>query len=94
LDRNGVSQDDVLEHERKTIQDALDRKLNKGPDHYKQKTALLISFDDIFAFDRNDNIDNIQQVIDANISKLKENNFCLVAIVGMRKNLYIERVIE
>ena len=85
LQREMVSQAAVLEHEKQTIQEAIDRK--SGID-YPAHTALVISFDDSFAFDRTDNIDNIMSVLEASRSKLA--HFQMVSIVGYLKGLYLE----
>ncbi len=60
LKRGMISQESVLKHERETVQDAIDRKLGIP---YLPNTALVISFDDSFAFDRNDNISNLESVL-------------------------------
>jgi len=93
LDRKMVSQQSVLEHEKKTIQEAINRKL-KNTDHYETNTALVISFDDVFAFNKKENITNLENVLDLNIDTLREHNFSLVAIVGLNNDLFIERRIR
>lgn len=88
LERNVVSQADVLSHEKRTVNEAIDRKLKM---HYPENTALIISFDDRFAFDRKDNINNLKQVLDENIIKLNKYNFSWVSLVGLYQGLYLER---
>jgi hypothetical protein len=92
-ERHMVSQDEVLTHERNTVQEAINRKVKKSK-HYPPNTALIIAFDDIFSFDREDNILNLESILEDNIDTLKKRNFSLVAIVGMNKELLIERKIN
>lgn len=91
-ERHMVSQAEILTHERNVVQEAIDRKVKK-PNHYPPQTALIIAFDDIFSFDREENISNLKSVLDENINILKERNFSLVAIIGMNKKLFVERMI-
>lgn len=91
LKREVVSQSDVLIHEKKTVIEAIERKLKP---HYPDNTALIISFDDRFAFDRKDNIDNLQCAIVENIHKLKQCNFSWVSVVGLYQGLFLEQEID
>ena len=90
LERNGVSQIEVLDHERETVKAAISRKI-KRRSHYPENTALVISFNDTYAFDRLDNQKNLIKVLGEYSSELNENNFEIVAIVGINKGLYLER---
>lgn len=93
LDRQCVSQDEVVEHERMTVEAAIKRKL-KSTDHYPENSALVISFDDTYTFDRADNQQNLKDVLVAFAEELKGHNFNLVGIVGINKGLYIEHVVR
>jgi len=90
LERNGVSQEEVLNHERSTVKGAIERKL-KEPGHYPNNTALIISFDDSYSFDREDNQRNLREVLSRMSKDLNKHNFNLVAIVGIHKGLLIEQ---
>jgi hypothetical protein len=89
LVRNAVSQIEVLNHERETIRAAIRRKL-KSRNHYPKKSALVISFDDTYAFDRQDNQKNLSGVLAEYSKELSEHNFEIVAVVGINKGLYLE----
>ena len=88
LERNGVDQSEVVAHERQTVQEAIDRKI-KDEEHYPENTALIISFDDTYAFDHKENQQNLQAVLNRNSANLARYNFDMVAIVGLHKGLYI-----
>ena len=88
IERKAISQSDVLLHEKRTVHEAINRKLKS---HYPENTALVISFDDRFAFDREENINNLQQVINENIRNLNRFNFSWVSIVGLYQGLLLER---
>jgi hypothetical protein len=77
-----VSQQEVLEKERKIISEAIERKLHKT---YPAHTALIIVFDDTMSFDRKDNIANIENVLERFGPRLDV--FHTVAIVGLQKLL-------
>lgn len=88
IERETVSQLDVLSHEKRTVNEAINRKLKS---HYPENTALVISFDDRFAFDREENISNLQQVLNDNIRNLNQFNFSWVCIVGLYQGLFLEQ---
>ena len=88
LERGMISQSDVLEHEKRVVTEAIDRKLKP---HYPKNTALIISFDDRWSFDREDNIVNLQQVIEDGSHRLKRYNFCLVSIVGLYQGSHLKQ---
>ena len=89
VDRGVICQEDVLKHERTTVQEAIDRK-SKIP--YPPNTALIIAFDDVFAFDRKDNIGNLESVLELNADRLS--NFSWISIVGTQQGLFMEREIR
>jgi hypothetical protein len=84
--REMVSQGDVLSRERDCVSRAIERKLDKD---YPADTLLLIGFDDTIAFERRDNTENLQAVLDEFLSRLK--SFHTVAIVGLQRGLLIDR---
>ena len=84
IDREMVSQTEVLKRERDLVSKAIDRKLSK---RYPPKTLLIIGFDDTMAFDRSDNIANLNDVLTEYLPKLKA--FHSVAIVGLRQGLFL-----
>lgn len=77
-----VSQAEVLDRERNRIADAIERKLTKS---YPPNTLLLVAFDDTMAFDRPDNISNIDATVFAFLPRLK--SFHSVALVGLQKRM-------
>ncbi len=79
-----VSQAEVLRRERDRVGQAIVRKLGKP---YPPNTVLLIGFDDTMAFDRQENIENLETTISEHLPKLKE--FHSIAIVGLQKGLFI-----
>lgn len=79
-----VSQLEVLDRERNSIASAIERKLTKS---YPPHTLLLVAFDDSVAFDRPDNISNIQAAVSAFLPRLK--GFHSVAIVGIQKRMLL-----
>jgi hypothetical protein len=81
-----VSQNEVIKRETKLIQDAIERKIKKN---YPENIMLLIGFDDIMAFDREDNITNIENVIDRYINS--SSKFSKIVVVGLHNDLCIER---
>lgn len=86
VEREAVSQAEVLRRERQCIADAIERKAGKT---YPPNTLLLIAFDDTMAFDRPDNIDNIESTISSSLPRLV--SFHSVAIVGMQCDLFLHR---
>tara|TARA_R110002049_G_scaffold185640_3_gene353919 strand:+ start:84 stop:947 length:864 start_codon:yes stop_codon:yes gene_type:complete len=81
-----VSQQSVLEKERRVVLGAIERKVTKN---YPAGTALIVGFDDTMSFDRADNIANIENVLDANESRLS--SFHTVAVVGLIMNTFLVR---
>lgn len=79
-----LSQVEVLQRERGLLSKAIDRKLEKK---YPQNTLLLVGFDDVMAFDRKDNIKNLENVITERMPSLRA--FHTVAVVGLHQGLYI-----
>lgn len=84
-----VSQAEVLRRERDRVGQAIKRKLGKK---YPPNTLLLVGFDDTMAFDRQDNIENLENTISEHLSKLK--GFHSIAIVGLQQGLFICRTNE
>jgi len=82
--RELLSQAEVLQRERSLLIKAIEKKLEKK---YPQNTLLLLAFDDVMAFDRKDNIQNLEDVIVERMSSLRV--FHTVAVVGLHKGLYI-----
>ena len=81
-----VSQAEVLIRERKRVSQAIARKLGKS---YPPNTLLLLAFDDTMAFDRRDNIANIEAVLSDYLPRLQA--FHAVAIVGLQQGLFMYR---
>ncbi|HBP1920401.1 hypothetical protein HWN49_16250 [Pseudomonas aeruginosa] len=81
-----VSQQTILEKERRLISDALQR---KGGTTYPDNTALLIAFDDTMSHDRPDNQANIASVLYEHEASLR--SFHSVAVVGLVKGLFLCR---
>ena len=79
-----LSQAEVLQRERGLLLKAIDKKLEKK---YPQNTLLLVAFDDVMAFDRKDNIKNLEDVIVERMSSLRA--FHTIAVVGLHQGLYI-----
>lgn len=79
-----VSQADVLSSERSRISRAIERKLGKV---YPPNTLLLLAFDDTMAFDRTDNIANLDATLSGYLSQLAM--FHSVVIVGLRQGLLL-----
>lgn len=79
-----VSQTEVLDRERNSIAGAIERKLTKS---YPPHTLLLVAFDDTMAFDRPDNISNIQTTVSTFLPRLK--GFHSVAIVGLQNRMLL-----
>lgn len=79
-----VSQTDVLDRERNSIASAIERKLTKS---YPPHTLLLVAFDDTMAFDRPDNISNIQAAVSAFLPRLA--SFHSVALVGLQNRMLL-----
>lgn len=86
VEREMVSQHEVLHRERDRLSKAIDRKLDKP---YPPNTLLVIAFDDTMAFDRADNIANLNDVLLKYTPKLT--NFHSVAIVGLHNGLFIHK---
>lgn len=81
-----TSQAEVLRRERDRISRAIERKLGKP---YPQNTMLLLALDDTMAFDRSDNIANIESALTWYMPHLQA--FRLVALVGLECGLFICR---
>lgn len=81
-----VSQQQVLTNERACVARAIERKLGKP---YPNNTVLILAFDDTMAFDRSDNIANLQAVLSEYESRLQA--FHSVALVGLQKHTFICR---
>lgn len=81
-----VSQVEVLQRERTLVSMAIDRKLKKT---YPPNTLLLIGFDDTMAFDREDNVANLENVLVKYLPQLKA--FHTVAIVGLQQSLFLSK---
>jgi hypothetical protein len=86
--REAVSQAEVLRREKDRIRQAIERKLGKS---YPPNTLLLIGFDDVMAFDRRDNIENLETTVSDYLPQLKA--FHTVAIVGLQQGLFICRLV-
>lgn len=84
VENSMVSQAEVLERERNSITAAIERKIPKS---YPADTLLLIAFDDTMAFDRPDNISNIEAIVTAFLPQLKR--FHSVALVGTQKGMFL-----
>lgn len=85
VENNGISQEEILIKERQSIIDAIERKLKK---QYPENTALIIGFDDTFAHDRQENINNLTTTV-LNYAKQLSAFNCL-AIIGTVKDLYLK----
>jgi len=81
-----VSQTEVLRRERDLLSKAMNRKLGKA---YPPNTLLLVAFDDIMAFDRKDNAENLEAVLVDYVPSLK--TFHTVAVVGLHQGFFICR---
>lgn len=79
-----ASQTEVLHRESNRVARAIARKLNKA---YPPNTLLLIGFDDAMAFDRPDNIENLEATVATYFPQLKA--FHSVAIVGVQQDLFL-----
>ena len=86
VDNEMVSQLEVLQRERDRLSKAIDRKLGKP---YPCNTLLLVGFDDTMAWDRSDNIANLNEVLVEYAPKLRL--FHSVAVVGICKGLFLHR---
>lgn len=86
VEREMVSQPEVLRREKDRVSKSIDRKLRVA---YPANTHLLIGFDDTMAFNRSDNIRNLEQVITDYAPRLR--GFHSVSIVGLQKDLFIFR---
>lgn len=84
-----ISQAEVLRRERNRVRQAIERKLVKP---YPPNTLLLIGFDDTMAFDRQDNIKNLETTVSEYLPRLKA--FHSIAIVGLQQGLFICRPAE
>ena len=78
------SQAEVIQCERCLVSDAIERKLGK---HYPPGTLLLVGFDDRMAFDRKDNIANLESVVAEYLPRLKA--FHTLAIVGLHQGILL-----
>jgi len=81
-----VSQQQVLTNERARVARAIERKLGKP---YPDNTVLVLAFDDTMAFDRSDNIANLQAVVFEYESQLQA--FHSVALVGLQQRTFMCR---
>lgn len=81
-----VSQADVLDREHNRVSQAIARKLGKS---YPPNTLLLLAIDDTMAFDRRDNIANLEAVLSDYLPQLQA--FHSVAIVGLQQGLFVCR---
>ena len=81
-----VSQQQVLTNERARVARAIERKLGKP---YPNNTVLILAFDDTMAFDRTDNIANLQAVLSEYESRLQ--SFHSVALVGLQQRTFMCR---
>jgi hypothetical protein len=81
-----VSQQTILDKERRLISDAIQRKVGTT---YPDNTALLIAFDDTMSHDRLDNQANIVSVFHEHEASLR--SFHSVAVVGLVKGLFLCR---
>lgn len=88
IDRKAISTADILAHEKLTIEDAIGRKSKKI---YPENTALVISFDDTYAFDKPEHISNLENTLEQNTEQLS--SFEIVTIVGTKCGLYIEKIL-
>lgn len=84
-----VSQAEVIERESKLLSDAIERKLAKS---YPKNTLLLIAFDDVMAFDRKDNIQRMEVILEQYLPRLTA--FRCVVIIGLHKGLHIVRYVD
>lgn len=82
-----ISQLEIIKRETKLIENAIERKIKKN---YPEDTMLLIGFDDIMAYDREDNIANIESVVDRYVSD--SFRFSKIVVVGFHNNLCIEKL--
>lgn len=81
-----VSQQQVLTNESARVARAIERKLGKP---YPDNTVLVLAFDDTMAFDRSDNISNLQAVLTEYESRLQA--FHSVALVGLQQRTFMCR---
>lgn len=81
-----TSQAEILRRERDRVLRAIERKLGKS---YPPNTLLLLAFDDTMAFDRRDNIANLEAVLSQHTPQLRA--FHSVAIVGLQQGLLLCR---
>jgi len=79
-----VSQPEILRRESSRVARAIERKLGKT---CPPNTLLLVGFDDTMAFDRPDNVANLEATVAAFLPKLAA--FHSVAIVGMQERLFL-----
>ena len=84
--REMVCQADVLQQERSRVSRAIERKLGKP---YPPNTILLLAFDDTMAFDRRDNIANLEDVLAEYLPRLQA--FHSVAIIGLQEGSLLYR---
>ncbi|MBI5911402.1 MAG: hypothetical protein HY848_15805 [Betaproteobacteria bacterium] len=84
VEREMVSQPEVLRQESDRLAQAIARKLGKA---YPPNTLLLVGFDDTMAFDRPDNIANLEATIATYLPQLRA--FHSVAIVGLQQGLFL-----
>jgi len=84
-----VSQAEILRRERDRVGQAMKRKVGKL---YPPNTVLVIGFDDTMAFDRQDNIKNLETTISEHLPKLKQLHS--IAIVGLQLGLFICRTTD
>lgn len=82
--REMVSQSEILRRESERVARAIARKLDKA---YPPNTLLLVGFDDTMAFDRPDNIANLEATVATYFPQLKA--FHSVVIVGVQQGLFL-----
>lgn len=79
-----LTQAEIMRRERDLLLKTIDKKLQKK---YPPNTLLLVALDDEMAFDRKDNIKNLEDVIVERMSSLSA--FHTIAVVGLHQGLYI-----
>lgn len=84
VEREMISQPEILRREKNRLTLAIKRKLNK---QYPPNTLFLIGFDDSIAFDRPDNIANIKATVTEFLPRLV--GFHSIVVLGLERGLIL-----